>query len=136
MPRRPVGVRSSNWEISTSPDIYDEKLRSRHSLMVESAKVHFDRIDELYERITPILNRYGIIGSARGMYRSYLEELYRAKSTYSGKALQVKANAITSKYTIYGCSFEVLREIAKELGISVEKTSITKTTRLITFGMG
>ena len=139
MPRREVGRRSKNWEISTSPDVYDEVLRSKHSLLVESAKPHFDRIAELYNRIAPLLDEHGIVGAVRGLYRSFMEELYRATRLHGGQTLQKKANAIASKYQGYGCQFEVLREIANVFGIKIEeisgKPTVTKTTRLITMGM-
>ena len=126
--------------MSTSPEIYENVLRSKHTLMVESAKPHFDNIDALYDRVAKILDEHGIVGAIRGLYRSFMEELYRASRTYTGETLEKKANAIASKYSVYGCDYTVMRKISRIFGIEVRPITVSVKVvvrqRLLTFGMG
>jgi len=132
MPRCDPSRRVKNWEISTSPEIVEKLYSSRKPLMNEGINVAFTQIDQAYNRASEILDRYGVHGSPRGMYRSFVEECWRAKNTYSGEALTKKITAIAHKYIGYGCNEDIIKEIAAMFGVKLTG----KTTRIITFGLG
>jgi len=131
MPRRKVGVRSENWKISTHPDVLLPKLTKKHAQMSKLIKIAFDSIDKVYERVAQILDRYGIMGSNRTIYKAYSQELWRICQNHTGKTRELEAEAIAVKYWLYGCDDNVLYEIGLLFGLEVFKMLVEKFKRAL-----
>jgi len=120
MPRRPIGRRGKVWGIKTDPDLILPTLASKHQESSEAIRRAYGSLDSVTYKIAPVLDRYGILANVRTLYRSYAEELWRLKKTYSGKTLESSANVIATKYKNYGCDGDALKDVARILGLSVE----------------
>ncbi len=120
MPRREAGVRSRNWAISMQPDVISKVLSSKHELMVEGFKEKIDNLDATYNaQIAPLLDKLGVPGAVRTIYRAFAEELFKAKLELKGRAFTRKVCAIASKYIQYGCDVDVLKQIASAFGVDL-----------------
>jgi len=123
MPRKRKGERAKVWELKTKPELLHPVLASRHEQMAKSIKESFMTIDEVltidevYEKVAKILDREGIIGQARLLYRSYAEELWKLAGKYSGQTLRNQAGAVYSTYFRYGLDAPTLKEIALEIAL-------------------
>jgi len=133
MPRKEVGERSFNWELSTRDEVLFPKLSKKHDKMSRLIKKHYDSIDYIYEKVAKILDEHGIAISFRLPYRAFAEELYKKANTYSSKALELEIEAIAYKYYLYGLDYKIMKEIAKVMGLEVFKRPISK---LLTGGLG
>ncbi len=133
MPRKNTEKKIRDWSISYEPDNISRVIESKKELSKLSLYTKFKEIDEAYEnRVSRILDSYGVHGAVRGLYRSFMEELVRAKNTYGSKSFNMKATALAQKYLYYGCSEEIIRSILSVFGVEL----ILKTTRIITMGLG
>ena len=119
MPRLEVGERSERWSLSMLDSILFPKLLMKHKKMSKSIKKHYDAFDTLYEQIAKVLDEYGVHGAFRPIYRAYAERLYKAKQLYKDRTLETIAFALTVAFTIYGCDWDILVEVARKMNISV-----------------
>jgi len=118
--RRPIGIRGKVWGIKTSPDLFHPYLESRHSQSSKDIRRAYGLLDMVTQKIAPVLDRNGVFSSFRVIYRAYAEELWRLKESFSGKALDSSANAISAKYEMYGCDTDILKEVAYVMGLEVD----------------
>lgn len=121
MPRKQIGERSERWETSTKPEVLFPKLSAKHKKMAQLIGFAFDNIDAMYEKVAKILDEYGIFGSNRLMYKAFAQELWKACSKYSSKALIYETEAIAFKYLLYNCDSEILYKIGQLFGLEVFK---------------
>jgi len=121
-----MATRSEKWKIKTDPALLCPKLEAIHDLSSNIIAKTYDTIDRLYIDCSKILDKYGIVGSNRTIYRAFMEELYHICNTFTGESRNIQASAIYSKYLFYGCDGNVLIEICKMFNIEM-KVSILKT---------
>ena len=95
------------------------KLRAKHKKMSQLIQRHYDAFDTLYEQIAKVLDENGVHGAIRPAYRAYAERLYKVKQLYSDRTLEVVAFAYTVAFTIYGCNWDILVEVARKMNIPV-----------------
>lgn len=119
MPRLEVGERSERWKISMLEDVLFPKLRAKHEKMSKMIAQHYDAFDTLYEQVAKVLDENGVHGAIRPIYRAYAERLYKARQLYSDRVLETVAFALTVAFTIYGCDWDILVEVAKAMNIPV-----------------
>jgi hypothetical protein len=106
-------TRSEKWALKTSPDLLFPKLEALHEASSAEIKETYDAIDSMYARVAPILDKYGIVGSARLMYRCFMEECYRITRNFTDKTRDIEATAVYFKYLLYGAEETVLNEICR-----------------------
>jgi len=116
-PRKPVGKRAKIWEIKTRPELLHPVLERKHKQMAADIKEQFVRIDQKYEELAKILDRKGVFGGWRPVYRAFMEELWKVTANYTGKTAEIQAAAIASKYYKYGADPEVLTEVGELFGL-------------------
>jgi len=116
-PRKPVGRRAKIWEIKTRPELLHPVLERKHKQMAADIKEQFVRIDQKYEELAKILDRKGVFGGWRPVYRAFMEELWKVATNYTGKTAEIQASAIASKYYKYGADPEVLTEVGELFGL-------------------
>lgn len=116
-PRRRVGRRAEIWEIKTRPELLHPVLERKHKQMAADIKEQFVRIDQKYEELAKILDRKGVFGGWRPVYRAFMEELWKVTANYTGKTAEIQASAIASKYYKYGADPEVLTEVGELFGL-------------------
>lgn len=116
-PRKPVGRRAKIWEIKTRPELLHPVLERKHKQMAADIKEQFVRIDQKYEELARILDRKGVFGGWRPVYRAFMEELWKVTANYTGKTAEIQASAIASKYYKYGADPEVLTEVGELFGL-------------------
>ena len=116
-PRKPVGKRAKIWEIKTRPELLHPVLERKHEQMAADIKEQFVRIDQKYEELAKILDRKGVFGGWRPVYRAFMEELWKVTANYTGKTAEIQAAAIASKYYKYGADPEVLTEVGELFGL-------------------
>ena len=119
MPRLEIGERSERWSLSMLDSILFPKLRAKHKKMSQLIKKHYDAFDTLYEQVAKVLDEHGVHGAIRTIYRAYAERLYKAKQLYTDRVLEVVAFALTVAFTIYGCDWDILVEVARKMNIPV-----------------
>jgi len=98
------------------PDIVKVRFPRLHELMVEKIRQAFDTIDQVYDATAFILDRKGITGNQRLLYRAYVQELWRIFADGINKAAISTAEAIANKYWFYNADPELLREIGMLFG--------------------
>ena len=92
-------------------------LERKHKQMAADIKEQFVRIDQKYEELAKILDRKGVFGGWRPVYRAFMEELWKVATNYTGKTAEIQASAIASKYYKYGADPEVLTEVGELFGL-------------------
>jgi len=95
------------------------KLRNKHKKMSQLIQKHYDAFDTLYQQVAKILDDNGVSGAIRPIYRAYAERLYKAKQLYTDRVLEIVAFALTVAFTIYGCDWDILVEVARVMNIPV-----------------
>jgi len=119
MPRLRVGKRADVWELKMRPELLHPTLASKHKQMAFQMREVAFSLDRFYEDVARILDDAGIFGTARLLYRSFGEELWRLRSNFSSRTLEIEANAIAVKYLLYGAEEEILQKIGNLAGIEV-----------------
>jgi len=111
--------RADSWKIKTSPELFLPVWESKHEAISEEISKSYRSIDELYENVKPILDKHGIAGNQRLLYRSFAEELWKLKQKYSGKTLRIQSDAVAFKYCFYDADWRILKEIGYLLGLNL-----------------
>ena len=119
MPRLRVGKRADVWELKMRPELLHPTLASKHKQMAFQMREVSFSLDRFYEDVARILDDAGIFGTARLLYRSFGEELWRLRSNFTSRTLEIEANAIAVKYLLYGAEEEILQKIGELAGIEV-----------------
>jgi len=119
MPKPKAFRRHKRWILKTSPDLWHPRLSALHPISSELIRNAYIEIDQVYTKVSRILDKHGVVGCLRGGYRSYAEELWKQAIMHTRETLNIDANAITFKYNAYGLEFSILKEIALTLGIVV-----------------
>jgi len=120
MPKPRAFIRHRRWTLKTSPELWHPRLSALHPVSSELVRHAYLGIDQAYAKVSRILDNHGIVGCLRGGYRSYAEELWKQVIMHKGKLLELEANAITTKYSVYGLDFDILKEIALIFGLVVK----------------
>jgi len=118
-PRKPVGKRAEVWELKMRPELLHPTLASRHKQMAFQMREVAFSLDRFYEDVARILDDAGVFGTVRLLYRSFGEELWRLRSNYTSRTLEIEANAVAVKYLLYGADGEILQKIGNLAGIEV-----------------
>ena len=119
MPRLRVGKRADVWELKMRPELLHPTLASKHKQMAFQMREVSFSLDRIYEDVARILDDAGIFGTARLLYRSFGEELWRLRSNFTSRTLEIEANAVAVKYLLYGAEEEILQKIGELAGIEV-----------------
>ena len=119
MPRLRVGKRADVWELKMRPELLHPTLASKHKQMAFQMREVSFSLDRFYEDVARILDDAGIFGTARLLYRSFGEELWRLRSNFTSRTLEIEANAVAVKYLLYGAEEEILQKIGELAGIEV-----------------
>jgi len=119
MPKPRAFVRHRRWTLKTSPDLWHPRLSALHPVSSELVRHAYLGIDQVYVKVSRILDKHGVVGCLRGGYRSYAEELWKQSIMHTKGTLNIDANAIFFKYFGYGLDCDILREIAFAFGIEV-----------------
>jgi len=119
MPKPRAFVRHRRWTLKTSPNLWHPRLSALHPVSSELVRHAYLGIDQVYAKVSRILDKHGIVGCLRGGYRSYAEELWKQSIMHTRETLEIEACAITYKYDGYGFEFDILKEIALIFGIEV-----------------
>jgi len=119
MPRRKVGERSRNWYLATLPRHFHVTLKAKHKQAAKYIQEVYDSIDALYGRVAKLLDDWGIIANQRGIYRSFAEECWRLKNTFTGETLVLEGEALAIKYMLYGLDPDLILAIADLTGVPI-----------------
>ena len=134
MPRKPVGKRGDTWALKTKPELHHPYLASRHSSMAQSVKEAFNSLDQLLIHVYSKLDAEGVSANDRIIYRAFVEELWRIRKRMGKKAFEKEAQAIITKYALYGANLNILIQLASFFGLTFLIPPIGH--KLITWGLG
>jgi len=119
MPKPRAFVRHKRWALKTSPNLFHPRLEALRETTVRLISDAYLGIDDVYAKVSGILDRRGIVGPLRIFYRSFAEELWKQAVMHRGNLLDVEIRAIGGKYSGYGLDFDILREIALIFGVEL-----------------
>ncbi len=111
--------KQKGYEVSYRPDIMYAKLQKKHDQMVKDFGESHQLISIAIAVAKRVCDERGIFGNYRLGYICFAEEIAKLLQKFSGKALLIEADAIFMKYVMYGYDEEILRQVARELGIEV-----------------
>jgi len=110
--------RAQKWKIKTGPELWHPRLEALHDVSSSLITQAYTSIDQMYDFVSRILDENGVPANMRLLYRSFMEELWRLRSKYSGKTLAIEGGAIVVKYWLYGGERQILYTIARSIGLT------------------
>jgi len=117
MPKPKAFRRHKRWALKTSPALFHPRLEALRETTVALLSDAYLGIDNVYEKVSRILDKHGIVSSLRIFYRAYAEELWKQGIMHRGNLLEIEVNAIGAKYSGYGLDFDILKEITLIFGV-------------------
>lgn len=110
--------RIKKYAAKVDPDAVRIRFDKYKDDMVTQQQTRLSELSELQTKVRNILNEEGISPAFTMPYMACANELYRLKSSFSGKVFENEAKITLDKWYTRGCNSTVLVEIAKLFGIT------------------
>jgi len=116
---RTVSQRIRKWDAKVRGDVYAEIMKTVKPIALERFSRYQPIHDYLINVVRSVINQYGIDYGIMQEYVWYAQGLWYLTQKYRSKALQVEADATFCYYFFRGRNEDILRAIAKRLGIEI-----------------
>jgi len=121
MSRNPF-LRAKLWEAKMKPDIYKQQFEAVKDMALERVLDYQVLQEYLIKLVRGILAKYGKDTYIMQEYMWFAEKLWRLTQTYKDLALQKEADSLFLYYLVRGRDEQILRDIAKALGVNISDT--------------
>jgi len=121
---RTVGQRIKKWDAKVKGDIYAQIMKDVKPLALERFARYQPIHTYLIDVVRNVINQIGVGYEVTQEYMWYAQGLWYLIHRYRSKALQIEADARFLYFIYRGMNEEVLRTIAKVLGIKISSWEV------------
>jgi len=122
--RRTPSGRLTLWDRKMDASTYSAILPRVKPLAIKDVRMYQVAHEDLITLVKSVIMKYGTEYVRIYGYLSYAEKIWKAKQHFSSKALQLEADAQFLYWLARGYYEDILREIAKKLGVEISSWSI------------
>jgi len=116
--------RTRMWDAKMNPEVYREYLLATKPRALEKVAKYQSSFQTILTNVKGVIVQLEENPSLTQEYMWYAEKLWKYTQTYSSQGLQLQADALFLWYLARGLREDVLRAIARTLGIKISDTEI------------
>lgn len=118
-PTRRPEYRKDKFEAKVDGDIFEKRYDTLKPTMTAQYRLRAEQQEALEQEIGRYLNSLGLTGIQLHNYRNFAQELYALKNKFTDQTLTNMATIKAQRWTSEGLNKNILTEIAKRLGITI-----------------